>query len=124
MSTGPIPPESKIRMHEAWYKASVTQEFFEAVPFEELLKVDPLMAGLTKLRSELYGGGRVRAALGIEELVQRNPDFLEARLLHAELFLKSENKNEALRVLDQLLSHESLAAWIEQEARQLKDLTK
>ena len=124
MSTGPIPPESKIRMHEAWYKASVTHEFFEAVPFEELLKVDPLMAGLTKLRSELYGGGRVRAALGIEELVQRNPDFLEARLLQAELFLKSENKNEALRVLDQLLSHENLTAWIEQEARLLKDLTK
>jgi serine/threonine protein kinase len=120
----PLPADLLLQMHEAWYKGSELKEFPISVPFDGLFAIDPLMAATTKARHELYNGGPVRARITLAPILERNPDYQEAKLVQVELLVKSGNPEEAKKVLESLRSETENPAWIQAEIKRLSETFK
>lgn len=117
----PIPIELAASMRHAWYKGSQLDAFPEFAPFDSLLRVDPLMANVARARYELYHGAPVRAKAALTPVIEKSPDFMEARLVQIEMLIQSQSREEAQRLLDAISSRRDLPPWMVEELQRLSN---
>lgn len=66
------------------------------------------MAGIARARYELYHDAPVRAKALLTLVIEKNPDFVEVRLVQIEMLIQSQSREEAQRLLDAISSRRDL----------------
>ena len=120
----PYPPEYINAMHEAWYKAAKAPGFKEALPFEIMREIDPVMVEAAEARNLLFQNDVDKAGITIIQFIDRNPDYAEGNLLQIELALRWKQPQNARAYLEKLLGKPDVPTWIIAEARNIGESIK
>ena len=117
----PLPYEMGDALHESLYEASATPEIFNLIPLDDIAAVDPTLAGVVRSRYELFNEGPVRAQARIAVVLERNEENSDARLVQAEIFIRTGAVDRARATLEGLLGEANLPDWIRVRAQSMFD---
>ena len=115
----PLPDERRNAWHEAVYRAYRQPEAGEMFPIPEIRERDEPMAVIAQVEVELIAGRLVAAKTILEGAVRLRGEFPEARLLEAEILLRSQMPEKARPILESLTGDDQLPAWIRDEAQRM-----
>ena len=119
-----MPAELKDKFHHSIFKAYKDPRAPEVLPLSDIITVDPLLAGVAQARHTLYHTGLARAQALVTGILKRQKDYPEARLVQAEINIKTKRFEEAKIILDEIIQAPDLPAWIKQEAKVILDSAK
>jgi len=119
-----MPAELKDKFHHSIFKAYKDPRAPQVLPLSNIITIDPLLAGVAQARHTLYHTGLARAQALVTGILKRQKDYPEARLVQAEINIKTKRFEEAKIILDELIQAPDLPAWIKQEAKVILDSAK
>ena len=108
----PETQELRDLFHESLYRGAGMREISKFLPMEEIERIDPPMMTIAEARHALHHGDPEDARHLLEELNSMMPNMPEARLLEAEINLRTHNPDEARIQFETLTNDENIPAWI------------
>jgi serine/threonine protein kinase len=117
-------PELIQKIQQALYFAAedpASESFFSVSARDEAGLPPPVLdvLAVSRARFQLFHGDAGQAARLIENVLANRPDFLEARLVRAEILLVQEQPEEAADILRELARNPGALPWIGDQARSL-----
>jgi serine/threonine protein kinase/Flp pilus assembly protein TadD len=107
-----VPPDVRGNLHESVYKAAEQPEAQNSLIFDRLQKVDEPMYVVARGRYALFQGNPEEAMKLTDEADALQPGMHEVMMLRAEIALKTNNKEEAAKLLTALTSDPATPEWI------------
>jgi serine/threonine protein kinase len=107
-----VPKEVENDFHEAVYKAAQEKKVPLNSFFERIGNVDPALGFVARGRYALFNGDIADAQTQLANAQKLNPQMYEARLLKAEIELKTGNQADAKNIFLALSSDNNAPEWI------------
>lgn len=109
---GVVDEEIKEAFRESAYKAAPRNDFPLIVSFDQLDKIQLDFLNIVRGRHELYNGSIAEAEKSLDT-ANRSAEFLpEVYLLRAEIAIEKGNTQEAVKILEGLISDTNLPSWL------------
>ncbi len=104
--------EALENFHKAAYIASGTPVASDGIPIYAVADFDPAFERVLKARNVLYTGTLDEAQAIITEVLNAYPDYPEAKLLQAEIFMQQGDVGTADEYASYLMARDDVPGWI------------
>jgi thioredoxin-like negative regulator of GroEL len=108
----PAPPELVEDFHEAIYRAAEKRDLPQYLPFDSIERTEQPIGLVARGRHALYDGQLTEAQFALNQVKRLKPNFPEATLLEAEIYMKEGRFAEARQLLTILSADLSNPDWI------------
>jgi len=111
-----LPRELRDRLEPSFYFAVEMNDVPLYIPLDALEREDPPMAFFAQSRYALLHGNLDAAHHNLEELLRVQPGWPMAQLLNAEILMHDGKRQEAGRILQDLINSPRVQDWVKEQA--------